>query len=93
LFYKTENGARAGDLFMSLIHIAGTIAISVVSMNRAMAKVKDLTPRGTHIAISGKFAMAKAYSVPWFINQIGQKIRSEEGQPHWFSLDQWIEMT
>lgn len=44
-------------------------------------------------AISGKLAMAKAYSVLWFINQIGQKIRSEEGQSHWFSLNQWIRMT
>ncbi len=158
--------------FLGLTIIAGTIAISVVSINRAMAKVKELTPRGTHItleetirsvntwymgwsqyysmtqypgqlkkieahvrrrlrsrivgqqkkrrhlfnklikrglsrsyaantvynndgrwAMSGKFAMAKVYSVPWFINQIGQKIRSEEGQPHWFSLDQWIRMT
>jgi len=158
--------------FLGLTIIAGTIAISVASMDRAMAKVKDLTPRGTHItleetirrvntwymgwsqyysmtqypgqlkkieahvrrrlrsrivgqqkkrrhlfnklikrglsrsyaantvynndgrwAISGKFAMAKAFSVPWFINQMGQKIRSEEGQPHWFSLNQWIRMT
>ena len=158
--------------FLGMTIIAGTIAVSVASMNRAMTKVKDLTPRGTHItleetikrintwymgwsqyysmtqypgqlkkieahvrrrlrsrivgqqkkrrhlfnklikrglsrsyaantvynndgrwAISGKFAMAKAYSVPWFINQMGQKIRSEEGQPQWFSLDQWIRMT
>ena len=160
--------------FLGMTIIAGTIAISVVSMNRAMAKVKELTPRGTHItleetlrkintwymgwsqyylmtqypsqlskleahvrrrlrsqiigqqkrrrhlfnklikrglsrsyaantvynndgrwAISGKFAMAKAYSVPWFINQMGQYIRSDQSMsnPHWFSPNQWIRMT
>lgn len=158
--------------FLGMTIIAGTIAISVVSMNRAMAKVKELTPRGTHQtlektikeinkwymgwaqyysmtqypgqlkkieahvrrrlrsriigqqkkrrhlvnklikrglsrsyaantaysndgrwAISGKYAMAKAYSVPWFINQMGQAIRSNEKQSHWFSLNQWIRMT
>lgn len=160
--------------FLGITIIAGTIAISVVSMSRAMAKVKELTPRGTHItleetlrkintwymgwsqyylmtqypgqllkleahvrrrlrsriigqqkrrrhlfsklikrglsrsyaantvynndgrwAISGKFAMAKAYSVPWFINQMGQYIRSDQSManPHWFSLKQWIRMT
>jgi RNA-directed DNA polymerase len=160
--------------FLGMTIIAGTIAISVVSMNRAMAKVKELTPRGTyqtlektikginkwymgwsqyygmtqypgqlkkieaHVrrrlrsriigqqkkrrhlfnklikrglsrsyaantvynndgrwAISGKFAMAKAYSVPWFINQMGQQVKSDQKRtnPHWFSIDQWIRMT
>jgi hypothetical protein len=160
--------------FLGMTIIAETIAISVVSMNRAMAKVKELTPRGTyrtlektieginkwymgwsqyysmtqypsqlkkieaHVrrrlrsriigqqkkrrhlfnklikrglsrsyavntvynndgrwAISGKFAMAKAYSVPWFINQMGQQVRSDQkrANPHWFSIDQWIRMT
>jgi group II intron reverse transcriptase/maturase len=160
--------------FLGMTIIAGTIAISVVSMNRAMAKVKELTPRGTHQtlektikginkwymgwsqyysmtqypsqlkkieahvrrrlrsriigqqkkrrhlfnklikrglsrsyaantvynndgrwAISGKFAMAKAYSVPWFINQMGQQVRSDQkrANPHWFSIDQWIRLT
>jgi retron-type reverse transcriptase len=46
-------------------------------------------------AISGKFAMAKAYSVPWFINQMGQQVRSDQKRvnPHWFSIGQWIRMT
>jgi len=158
--------------FLGMTIIAGTIAISVVSMNRAMAKVKELTPRGTHLelektieevnkwyigwsqyygmtqypsqlkkieshvrrrlrsriigqqkkrrhlfnklikrglsrsyaantaynndgrwAISGKLAMAKAYSVPWFIDQMGQAIRSDKEQPHWLPLNQWIRMT
>jgi RNA-directed DNA polymerase len=36
-------------LGMTIVH--GHIAISVKSMNRAMAKVKELTPRGTHLKI------------------------------------------
>ena len=158
--------------FLGMTIIAATLAISVVSMNRAMAKVKELTPRGAHLrleetikginkwyggwsqyysmtqypsqlmkveahvrrrlrsriagqqkkrrhlfnklikrglsrsyaastvysnngrwAISGKFALAKAYPVPWFVNQMGQKIRSAEKRPHWFALNQWIRMT
>jgi group II intron reverse transcriptase/maturase len=158
--------------FLGMTIIAGTIAISVVSIKRAMAKVKELTPRGTHLtlektmeqvnkwymgwsqyysmtqypsqlkkieahvrrrlrsriigqqkrrrylfdklikrglsrryaaksvynnngrwAISGTLALAKAFSVPWFINQMGQRIRSEEDHPHWLSFDQWIKMT
>lgn len=36
-------------LGMTIVH--GHIAISVKSINRAMAKVKELTPRGTHLKI------------------------------------------
>ncbi len=158
--------------FLGMTIIATTIAISVISMNRAMAKVKELTPRGTHRkleqtikevnqwymgwsayysmtqypsqlikieahvrrrlrsriigqqkkrrhlfnklikrglsrsyaaktvfnndgrwVLSGKLAMARAYSVPWFTNQMGQKIRSQENRPHWFERNQWIRMT
>ena len=34
--------------FLGMTIIAGTIALSAVSMKRAMAKVKELTPRGTY---------------------------------------------
>jgi RNA-directed DNA polymerase len=37
--------------FLGMTIIAATIAISVQSMNRAMAKVKELTPRGTHLSM------------------------------------------
>ncbi len=37
--------------FLGLTIVAGTIAISVVSINRAMVTVKELTPRGTHITL------------------------------------------
>jgi group II intron reverse transcriptase/maturase len=35
--------------FLGMTIIAGTIAISSISMSRAMLKVKELTPRGTHL--------------------------------------------
>ena len=38
--------------FLGMTIIAGTIAISVVSLNRAMEKVKQLTPVGTHQTLS-----------------------------------------
>lgn len=44
-------------------------------------------------ALSHTFALAKAYSVRWFIQETGQVIRSNEKHPHWFSLRQWIQMT
>lgn len=38
--------------FLGMTIIAGTIAISAQSINRAMAKVKELTPRGTHVTLA-----------------------------------------
>jgi hypothetical protein len=37
--------------FLGMTVIAGAIAISAVSMRRAMAQVKELTPRGTHLTL------------------------------------------
>ena len=37
--------------FLGMTIIAGTIAISAQSITRAMAKVKELTPRGTHLTL------------------------------------------
>ena len=158
--------------FLGMTIIAGTIAISVQSINRAMAKVKELTPRGTHLTLErtienlngwyigwssyysmtqypaqlrkieahvrrrlrsrlvgqqkrkrnlfrklvkrnvprylvgkalfsnkGRWALShtpavdRAYSNRWFIKEMGLRIRSNEQQPHWFSLDQWIKET
>jgi len=39
---------------MTTIH--GTIAISKLAMNKAMAHVKELTPRGTHLTLEKTFA-------------------------------------
>jgi hypothetical protein len=45
LFYKTKNGARVGDLFMSLIHTAELAAVSafdyLVELQRHHAAVAD----------------------------------------------------
>jgi group II intron reverse transcriptase/maturase len=45
---KSKVGLSKHVKFLGMTIIAGTIAISAVSMQRAMAKVKELTPRGTH---------------------------------------------
>ena len=37
--------------FLGMTIIAGTIAISAQSINKAMQKVKELTPRGTHLTL------------------------------------------
>jgi RNA-directed DNA polymerase len=158
--------------FLGMTIIAGTIAVSVASMNRAMTKVKELTPRGTHMtlertiqcinrwyigwsayyrmtqypnqlrrieahirrrlrsrlvgqqkrkrhlfnklikrgiprrsaaktvfsnkgrwALSHTFVLERAYPNRWFINEMGQRIRSDERHPHWFPPDLWIRVT
>jgi hypothetical protein len=158
--------------FLGMTIISRTIAISAVSIKRAMEKVKALTPRGTHAKIKetiggintwysgwsgyyqmtqypaqlakieahirrrlrmrlisqqkknrhlfnklvkcgvsrtqaartvfsnrGRWALShtqaieKAYSNQWFIKMMGQKIRSNEAQPHWFSVNRWIKVT
>jgi len=44
-------------------------------------------------ALSATFALAKAYPIPWFIDGLGQEIRSNDRMKHWFGLDQWIKVT
>jgi len=157
--------------FLGMTIISCALAISAVSIKRAMEKVKALTPRGTHTkvketienintwytgwsgyyqmtqypaqlakieshirrrlrmrlisqqkrkrylvnklvkrgvsysqaagavfsnkgrwALSKTRAVEKAYSNQWFEN-MGQKIRSKEFQPHWFPLNRWIKVT
>jgi len=157
--------------FLGMTIIAGTIAISSISINRAMSKVKEFTPRGTHLpieksleqinrwyvgwssyykmtqypsqlhkieahirrrlrcrlisqqksrrnllkklvkrkvsrkaaarvvfsnrrkwALSGTFPCSMGYHPNWFINILGQKIRSRDNLPHWFSLKEWIKI-
>jgi hypothetical protein len=45
--------------------IAGTIAISAVSMNRAMAKVKDMTPRGTYMTLERTIKRINEWYMGW----------------------------
>ncbi len=157
--------------FLGMTIIEGRITISGKSMKRAMERIKELTPRGTHqtlekaideinewyvgwssyhsmtyypsqfrtleahirrrlrsriinqqkkrrhlfnklvkrgvsrkvasVAYSNKGrwalsitrALHRAYPNRWFIQQMGQKIRSNEKHPHWLSLDQLVKVT
>jgi len=51
--------------FLGMTIVAGTIAISVQSMNRAMTKVKDLTPRGTNQSIEQTMTAINSWYVGW----------------------------
>ncbi len=51
--------------FLGMTIIAGTVAISAVSMRRAMAKVKELTPRGTHLALESAIARINEWYMGW----------------------------
>ena len=42
---------------------------------------------------SNTFALTKAYTVEWFIDQAGQWIRSNHRMRDWFPLRQWIRVT
>jgi len=169
---KSKVGLSRYVKFLGMTIIAGTIAVSVASMNRAMTKVKELTPRGTHMtlertiqcinrwyigwsayyrmtqypnqlrrieahirrrlrsrlvgqqkrkrhlfnklikrgiprrsaaktvfsnkgrwALSHTFVLERAYPNRWFINEMGQRIRSDERHLHWFPPDLWIRVT
>jgi group II intron reverse transcriptase/maturase len=43
-------------------------------------------------ALSNTFAVTKAYPNRWFIQDLGQTIRSDQTLPHWFALSQWIRL-
>ncbi len=157
--------------FLGMSIIDGQIVISGKSMKRAMGKIKELTPRGTHHslektigeinrwyvgwsgyhlmtqypaqlrkleahirrrlrsrlisqqkrrrhlfaklckrgvskksalivysnkgrwALSNTFAINKVFSTSYFIDHLGLKIRSEEKHSHWFSPDQYVQVT
>ena len=51
--------------FLGMTIIDGTIAISAVSMKRAMAKVKELTPRGTHLPIEETVKRINQWYIGW----------------------------
>lgn len=169
---KSRVGRSKDVKFLGMTVINKTVAISAQSMKRALEKVKELTPRGTHMPLeltiqrinnwykgwvgyylmtqypsqlkrieahirrrlrsrlvdqqkrrrhlyrklikrgvsretaaksaysnkgrwelSATFAVAQAYPVSWFINGLGQEIRSNDRIKHWFGLDQWIKVT
>jgi group II intron reverse transcriptase/maturase len=51
--------------FLGMTIVAGTIAISAISINRAMAKVKELTPRGTHMTLEATIARINSWYIGW----------------------------
>lgn len=51
--------------FLGMTIIAGTIAISAVSMKRAMAKVRELTPRGTFMTLETTMERINKWYTGW----------------------------
>lgn len=46
-----------------------------------------------HWALSHSRAVEKAFPNRWFIQELGQKIVSDQQHPHWFSLKAWIKLS
>ena len=51
--------------FLGMTIIAGTIVISAVSMKPAMAKVKELNPRGAHVSLESAIDRINKWYVGW----------------------------
>jgi len=168
---KSKVGRSREVKFLGMTIIDGAVVISAQSMKRALEKVKELTPRGTHLSLSetmkrinswyigwsgyyrmtqypsqlraieahirrrlrsrivdqhtrrrhlfkklikrgvtrrrartvfsnkGRwvlsniFALTEAFPVRWFLDQAGQKIRSDDRLRHWFPIHLWIKVT
>lgn len=51
--------------FLGMTIVSATLAVSVASMQRAMDKVKDLTPRGTNLTIERTIEQINRWYVGW----------------------------
>jgi group II intron reverse transcriptase/maturase len=51
--------------FLGMTIIAGTLVISVQSINRAMAKVKEMTPRGTNLTLERTVDNLNSWYMGW----------------------------
>jgi group II intron reverse transcriptase/maturase len=51
--------------FLGMTIVAGALFISTVSMQRAMAKVKELTPRGSHMRLEATIERINQWYVGW----------------------------
>lgn len=51
--------------FLGMTIIGGTLTISLLSMNRAMAKAKELTPRGTHLTLEQSIKRINTWYMGW----------------------------
>lgn len=61
-------------------------------ISRKQAASTVYTNRGRW-SLSNSFALTKAYPNRWFIQTMGQKVRSDQQLPNWFSLRTWIKWT
>lgn len=62
---KSKTSRVDGVKFLGMTIIAGALAISSFSMNRAMAKVRSLTPRGTHQTLEETVTTINKWYVGW----------------------------
>lgn len=62
---KSKVAKSSAVKFLGMTIVAGAIAISAVSMSRAMSKVKELTPRGTHQTIEATVQSINKWYVGW----------------------------
>ncbi len=62
---KSQVAPTSKVKFLGATIIAGTIVISVASMNRAMDRVKELTPRGTHQSTEQAINSINQWYVGW----------------------------
>ncbi len=44
-------------------------------------------------SLSNARAVTRAYPNSWFINMMGQEIRSDRKMAHWYEVSQWIRLT
>lgn len=62
---KSKVGRSRDVKFLGMTIIEGTIAISAQSMKRAMKKVKELTPRGTHLSLVQTMEQINSWYMGW----------------------------
>lgn len=62
---KSKVGRSRDVKFLGLTIIDGAIVISAQSMKRAMQKVKELTPRGTHLPLEVTMKRINSWYIGW----------------------------
>lgn len=62
---KSKVAKSSAVKFLGMTIVAGAIAISAASMSRAMTKVKELTPRGTHHSMDINVQKINSWYVGW----------------------------
>ena len=64
---KSKVGLSKYVKFLGMTIIAGTLAISAVSMKRAMGKVKEFTPRGTYLSLEKTVDRINKWYTGWAV--------------------------